>query len=72
MNFHSNKAAKNLRVNVRFSNHCFTHSPVLEEAYSPNFLLPDYAGRESFFCPIRYNLSHSLEELVKGNIFFCR
>lgn len=66
MSFHSNKAAKNLRVNVRFSNHCFTHSPVLEETYSPDFLLPDHAGRERVFCPIRYNLSHSLEELVKG------
>ena len=66
MHFRSQKAARDLRVNVRFSNHCFTHSPKQDEVYEDDLILQDHSGKERVFCPIRYRLSHSLEGLVKG------
>ena len=44
MSFHSQMASRNLRVNVRFSNHCFTHSPLDHTVYAPETILTDHGN----------------------------
>lgn len=66
MSFYSQMVSKDLRVNVRFSNHCFTHSPLEQAIYSPEFILTDHSSRIRIFCPTRYRLSHMLGEIVRG------
>lgn len=66
MSFHSQMASRNLRVNVRFSNHCFTHSPLDNTVYAPETILIDHGQRNRIFCPTRYQLSHMLGAVVRG------
>lgn len=64
MRFDSKSAKKKLRVNVRFSNHCFSHSPVDGVPYSNEFKLHDHNGKDRIFCPIRFRLSQDLPKIV--------
>jgi hypothetical protein len=66
MSFNSQMASKDLRVNVRFSNHCFTHSPLDHAVYPPEIILTDHSNRERIFCQTRYQLSHMLGAVVRG------
>ncbi len=66
MSFHSQKAKRNLKVNVRFSNHCFTQSPNEGETYHPSQVLVDHNGNSRVFCPIRYRLSFDLGSIVRS------
>ena len=66
MSFHSKAANKVLRVNVRFSNHCFSFKPDPAVSYDPELLLLDHANRERVFCPIRYQLSFDLPSIVRS------
>lgn len=66
MSFNSQMASRNLRVNVRFSNHCFTHSPLDNTVYAPETILVDHSNRDRIFCPTRYQLSHMLGGVVRG------
>lgn len=64
MRFDSKTARKKLRVNVRFSNHCFSHSPLDGESYPESFRLHDHNKKDRIFCPIRYRLSLDLPKIV--------
>lgn len=64
MRFESKTAKRKLRVNVRFSNHCFSHSPVVGTTYPDDFKLHDHNKRARIFCPIRYRLSLDLPTIV--------
>lgn len=61
----SNKVPRPLRVNVRFTNHCYT------EAFDPARHPPDEPPvmdgvRRRAFAPDRYALSHRLPGLIRG------
>lgn len=66
MAFNSQSASKILKVNVRFSNHCFTHAPQDKTQYAPEIILPDHGGRNRIFCQIRYRLSYMLGDVVRS------
>ncbi|MNQ75262.1 hypothetical protein D3C85_900480 [compost metagenome] len=66
MRFDSNAAKRQLRVNVRFSNHCFSHAPVEGMVYPMQRMLQDHNKRERVFCPIRYRLSVDLPAIVRS------
>lgn len=66
MRFDSNQAKRKLRINVRFSNHCFSFSPEGGAFYLESFKLNDHNGRERIFCPIRHNLSLGLPSIVRS------
>lgn len=66
MQFDSKSANKRLRVNVRYSNHCFSFKPTPGVQYDPELLLLDHSKRERVFCPVRYNLSLDLPSIVKS------
>ncbi|MBC8679354.1 hypothetical protein [Staphylococcus pseudintermedius] len=62
----SDMAKKELKVHVRFTNHCFTRG---YEAFSHpegEPVIPDHSGNERTFCPIRYRLSLSLPSIING------
>ena len=61
----SNKVPRPLRINVRFTNHCFS------EAFDPTKHPGDEpvvqdGQRRRAFCPDRYNLSQRLPALIRG------
>lgn len=64
MRFESKSAKRTLRVNVRFSNHCFTYSTTGVVINDDHHLLRDHMNRERIFCPIRYKLSQKLPSIV--------
>ncbi|RXN85276.1 hypothetical protein C7R54_22555 [Achromobacter aloeverae] len=57
--FHSERAKRNLRVHVTYSNHCYTkkYDPVATTGW-PTLL--DARRQMRVFCPVRYRLSHGL------------
>jgi len=61
----SDMAKKTLRVQFRFTNHCFTekHDPLTHPEGWP--VLHDINGIERTFCPIRYRLSLELPDILK-------
>lgn len=65
MRFDSKNANRTLRINVRFSNHCFSYSQT-DEALAPPTHLLDHNGRSRIFCPIRYRLSLELPKIVRS------
>ncbi len=66
MRFESKIANRQLRVNVRFSNHCFSHGPVDGFAYPDHLMLRDHGDRSRIFCPTRYRLSFDLPAIVRS------
>lgn len=66
MRFVSNSANRQLRVNVRFSNHCFSYSPIDGQERQAPLMLFDHNNRERIFCPTRYRLSLSLPDIVRS------
>ncbi|ELV7510824.1 TPA: hypothetical protein P2Q98_004519 [Aeromonas veronii] len=66
MRFVSNSAHRQLRVNVRFSNHCFSYSPIDGQERPAPLMLFDHNDRERIFCPTRYRLSLSLPDIVRS------
>ena len=66
MRFASLSARRELRVNVTFSNHCFSFSPEDNIVYPNSHHLLDQGGKPRIFCPIRYRLSKDLPELVRS------
>lgn len=61
---HSEHAKKSLRVDVRFSNHCFTRSYTAESHPEGIPILYDAGGRKRSFCHNRYQLSLNLPAVV--------
>lgn len=61
---HSLRAKKSLRVDVRFSNHCFTRGYEAEHHPDGFPILFDAGGRPRSFCPERYQLSLNLPAVV--------
>ncbi len=59
----SKAANKTLRVDVRFSNHCFTQKHSGNEEI---VVIKDGAGRDREYCPIRYRLSFQLPALIQS------
>jgi len=61
----STKVARALRVNVRFTNHCYseTFDPTRHEEHEPAIM---DGQRRRAFCPNRYALSHLLPGLIGG------
>jgi len=61
----STKVPRPLRINVRFTNHCFseTFDPARHPADAPVIL---DGRRRRIFCPERYELSHHLPDLIRG------
>lgn len=61
----SKKAKKNLRVRVRFSNHCFSRG-YIEGQDSSEQIINKGDSKPRVFCPTRYRLSFSLQELISS------
>jgi hypothetical protein len=61
----SNKVPRPLRINVRFTNHCFSEAfdPTKHPLDEP--VISDGTRRRAF-CPGRYNLSSRLPALIRG------
>ena len=61
----STKVPRPLRINVRFTNHCFSEAfdPVKHPVDEP--VIPDGQRRRAF-CPDRYDLSPGLPALIRG------
>ncbi len=66
MRFNSVKAGRELRVNVRFSNHCFTRSLIDDELPNEELLLIDHNNRSRIFCFVRYHLSKNLPNIIRS------
>ncbi|ORJ64421.1 hypothetical protein B5717_22980 [Aeromonas hydrophila] len=66
MRFVSKAAGRTLRVNVRFSNHCFSHSPEDGATYPSQLMLQDHNDKARVFCSIRYRLSVDLPAIVRS------
>lgn len=66
MRFTSERANRQLRINVRFSNHCFSYSPTNEEERKAPYQLFDHNEKERVFCPVRYKLSLKLPNIVRS------
>jgi len=62
----SDMARKELKVHVRFTNHCFTKGYEAFGHPEGEPIIPDHSGNERTFCPIRYRLSLSLPEIISG------
>lgn len=66
MRFDSLSAKRRLRINVKFSNHCFSHKKQENTDYPKEKELLDHGGRSRIFCPIRYQLSLALPQIVRS------
>lgn len=64
--FESQSLKKWLRVHVTFSNHCFTKGYGVEQHVPGEPIIDEFTPRPRLFCPIRYRLSKSLPELIRG------
>lgn len=62
--FESLSARRELRVRVRYSNHCFTHAYDAQSAPYAFPILLDQGKRERVFCPVRYSLSMGLNSVI--------
>lgn len=62
----SDMAKKELKVHVRFTNHCFTKGYEAFNHPDGEPIIPDHSGNERTFCPIRYRLSLSLPAIISG------
>ncbi|WP_301154440.1 hypothetical protein [Metapseudomonas otitidis] len=62
----SERARKDLRIHVRFTNHAFT-SAYDAAAHDPAYpIIMDHGGRPRSFCELRYTLSHTLPGVISG------
>lgn len=61
--FTSHMAKKDLRINVTFTNHCFTKG-YIEGSPLNGFPLFNQDAKSRIFCPIRYRLSKDLPKLI--------
>lgn len=62
----SERARKDLRLHVRFTNHVFTTAYDVV-SHDPAFpIIPDHGGRPRSFCEVRYTLSLTLPSLISG------
>nr|WP_102532806.1 hypothetical protein [Vibrio sp. 10N.286.48.B7]PMH78505.1 hypothetical protein BCU58_09015 [Vibrio sp. 10N.286.48.B7] len=66
IDFKSNLAKKNLRINVTFTNHVFTKSYIQGFPKNGFPLFGENTERVRIFCPIRYRLSKDLPKLIMG------
>ncbi len=62
----SDMAKKDLRIHVRFTNHCFTKGYDRRDHPDGDPVISDHSGNDRTFCPIRYNLSLSLPAIIKS------
>lgn len=60
----SDMAKRNLRVHVRFTNHCFSKGYDKFSHPEGEVVILDHSGKERTFCPIRYRLSLSLPGII--------
>jgi hypothetical protein len=61
----SAKVPRPLRINVRFTNHCFSEAFDPAKHPADEFRIMDGSRRRAF-CPSRYALSHLLAGLIRG------
>lgn len=64
MIINSDMANKELRVHVRFTNHCFTKGYDRFTHPDGEPIIYDHSGNERTFCPIRYRLSFALPGII--------
>ncbi|WP_242077104.1 hypothetical protein [Brevundimonas diminuta] len=65
MVFEMDVEGRAIRIGVRFSNHCFTEKwDAVVHAGQPVIL--DGGNRARVFCPVRFELSQGLPDLVRG------
>ena len=64
--FHSVMAKKELRIRVRYTNHCFTRKLLPEETDRELPIFDTHTERPRIFCPIRYELSKGIKELIEN------
>jgi hypothetical protein len=62
----SRNAGKELRVQIRFTTHCFTTKYDADTHPAGDPVIRDAGGRLRTFCPVRYRLSHRLPALIQG------
>lgn len=62
----SQKVGRNLRIHVRFSNHCFSESFNSTTHPSSTVTFPDGGGRRRAFSQERYELSQQLPDLMRN------
>jgi hypothetical protein len=61
--FYSEKAKKQIRVIIKFSNHCFTKA--CENSNENTQIIKDSGNRDRVFCPIRYQASTQLPTIIQ-------
>jgi hypothetical protein len=61
----SSKVSRSLRINVRFTNHCFSEAFNPEKHQADEPVISDGQKRRAF-CPDRYALSLRLPSLIRG------
>ncbi len=61
----SEKVGRSLRVNVRFTNHCFTEGFDAGRHRAADIIIRE-GTRNRVFSPVRYDLSFRLSELIRG------
>ncbi|MEQ3291563.1 hypothetical protein [Klebsiella oxytoca] len=64
----SDMAKKELKVHVRFTNHCFTKGYDRYGHPEGDPIIPDHSGNDRTFCPIRYRLSLKLPAIINSLI----
>lgn len=63
--FYSLNAKKTLSIHVTFSTHCFSES-LSDNPNSEHVVIDNTKDKERVFCPIRYELSKTLPNLIKS------
>lgn len=65
MVFTSERISRELELNVRFSNHCFSHGIPVSGIYDQDYLIEGTEGNARIFCPTRYRLSFELPAIIQ-------
>lgn len=65
MEFEMDVEGRALRIGVRFSNHCFTEKWD-EAVHAGQPVILDAGNRPRAFCPVRFELSRGLPDLIRG------
>jgi hypothetical protein len=56
---------RELIIDVAFANHCYTKQFIDGDHDPEQIILTEAKNRHRIFCPIRYELSHRLPDLIK-------
>lgn len=61
----SERVNRDLELNIRFSNHCFSCGGSNLHLENEECIITDHRGMQRVFCPIRYELSRELPDVLE-------